>query len=325
MRPVRPLARSLYGSRLYGTATPESDTDWKSVHLPSGRGILLGRHEDTINNSDPSAKNGAGDSDEESHSLRKFLRMAAAGEMLAIELLFVEGPAITVLDPLWHEVKAMSPKVITSQCLGFVGYTQRQAAKYGIKGSRVTEAKEALALIEGLIARSGRKERIGTFEDEIRAFCEGRLHTALESRSAGFSEKPFLIVCDRKIPVTSGLETAVETISGILRAYGRRAEAASERANVDWKSTMHALRVAGQAVELLETGKITFPRPDAAFLLEVRSGGMSKDRAAEMLEQSLRDVEAASARSSLPAEPDEAAIDDLLLEAHHSQIKEFRA
>lgn len=320
MKPVRTIFKSLYGSRLYGTATPESDTDWKSVHLPSGRGVLLGMHEDTFDKNDNSFKNGASDSDDESHSLRKFLRMAAGGEMLAIELLYAPEGAIQHMDPVWEEVRALAPKIITSQCLGFVGYTQRQAAKYGVKGSRLNDAKASADFLTGLIEKSGRAERLAAHADEIAAFADGKHHVAVEVRSAGYSEKPFLVVCDRKIAYTMSLQTGLEIVEAALRSYGKRAESACENANVDWKSTMHAVRVAGQAVELLETGKITFPRPDAEHLLAIRRGAFAKDEVAQMLQTCLDDVARAEKVSPLPSAPDEAAIEDLLLRVHLDQV-----
>lgn len=320
MKPVRTIFKSLYGSRLYGTATPESDTDWKSVHLPSGRGVLLGQHEDTFDKNDNSFKNGAGDNDDESHSLRKFLRMAAGGEMLAIELLHVPDAMIEHVDPVWEDVRSLAPKIITSQCLGFVGYTQRQAAKYGIKGSRLNDAKATSDLLNALISKSSRAERLAAHADEIAAFAMGRHHVSVETRSAGFSEKPFLVVCDRKIAFTMSLQTGLDIVEAALRSYGKRAESASENANVDWKSTMHAVRVASQAVELLETGKITFPRPDAEYLLAIRRGAFTKDQAAQMLEESLDNVARAEKGSPLPTKPDEAAIDELLMKVHLEQV-----
>ncbi len=36
------IARITFGSRLYGTATDQSDTDFKTVYLPDAKSILLG-------------------------------------------------------------------------------------------------------------------------------------------------------------------------------------------------------------------------------------------------------------------------------------------
>jgi hypothetical protein len=38
------IVRIRFGSHLYGTATPASDEDWKSVHVPDARSIMYLTH-----------------------------------------------------------------------------------------------------------------------------------------------------------------------------------------------------------------------------------------------------------------------------------------
>lgn len=45
-----------------------------------------------------------------------------------------------------------------------------------------------------------------------------------------------------------------------------------EQRGFDTKFAMHAIRIVEQGIELLTTGRITFPRPNARFLLDVRNG-----------------------------------------------------
>jgi predicted nucleotidyltransferase len=40
---VRQIVRVQHGSHLYGTNTPSSDMDYKGVHIPNGRAIILQR------------------------------------------------------------------------------------------------------------------------------------------------------------------------------------------------------------------------------------------------------------------------------------------
>ena len=51
MKPVVPLVVTVHGSHLYGTSTPSSDRDYKGVHLPSGRELVLQRAENVIDDS----------------------------------------------------------------------------------------------------------------------------------------------------------------------------------------------------------------------------------------------------------------------------------
>ena len=324
MRPVTNLMRALYGSHLYGTSTPSSDTDYKSVHLPSGEGILLGRPEMTVGKSGGGkAKNSAEDIDDESFSLAKFFQMLEVGDMMAMELLFVPDDRRLSTSPLWAEViLANRHRLIHSSCTGFVADCQRQAAKYGIKGSRVREAREALAFLDALITRAGRKARLKEFDAEIRTFAaDGRRYTSIQTIVQTYGTKlPHLEVCDRKMPFTITLETARSIMDSTLNSYGERANQAERNENIDWKSVMHAIRVGEQAIELLSTGHITFPRPNAAELIRVRIGEVDFNIIRPRLESLLDEVTRLSDTSTLPVTPDLDFIRETTLALHKHQI-----
>ena len=60
-----------------------SDLDYKSVFVPSARDIVLQRVKSTIANKRPKGmgdKNHAGEIDEETHSLQRFLELACEGK-----------------------------------------------------------------------------------------------------------------------------------------------------------------------------------------------------------------------------------------------------
>lgn len=86
----------------------------------------------------------------------------------------------------------------------------------------------------------------------------------------------------------------------------------------DTKFAMHGFRLAAQGRELLLTGEIQFPRPDAAWLRAVRDGEVygptEADRCIADWEEAASKLDAALERSILPAKADMGAYDDLLIE-----------
>ena len=79
---MRTILRIQFGSHLYGTSTPASDFDFKSVFIPDARDILLGRAKGSISEKRPKAegeKNYAGEVEEEAFSLQKYLQLLAQG------------------------------------------------------------------------------------------------------------------------------------------------------------------------------------------------------------------------------------------------------
>lgn len=316
MRPVVPLVRIAHGSHLFGTSTPSSDQDFKGVHLPSGEAILLQRAEEVIDRgivARQGAKNTADAVDEQSFSLQKFFTMLAKGDTVATEILF--APPLEA-DPRWPEIQAMGRSLLSRQCKGFVGYCVRQAAKYGIKGSRMGAVRRLLDLLE---AGHG-SQRLASMADALRAF-------ALEEEHADWLNIPgpngedlwHIDCCDRKMPMTVTIGDARKVYARVWETYGERARAAMENVGIDWKAISHAVRVARQAIELLRTGYITFPRPDAAELLAIKQGLRPYAQVSALLEELVAQVHVASAMSILPDSTDIRDADAYLMGVHLGQ------
>jgi uncharacterized protein len=114
---------------------------------------------------------------------------------------------------------------------------------------------------------------------------------------------------------------------GYLRSQRERMAADSRRTNrpelierygVDVKFAYHALRLAIQGAELMEAGTITLPMPDAdrRHLLDVRTGGLTKERIIAELDEREQGLIDAIEVSALPDRPDDDAINAWLIDAH---------
>lgn len=318
---MREIVRIRFGSHLYGTATPESDLDFKAVFVPAARDILLGRVRESISvttKADGDAKNTAGDIDVESYSLQKFLHLCADGQTVAMDMLFAPTFArVGHLSDLWYSVQLNRQRLLSRQVKGFLGYCRQQANKYGIKGSRVAAARAM-------------RERIGAFHfhqkvGEIYALTpesfQGIEHVAVIQHPTrqGVTE-PMIEVCNRKIPFTVTAKEAFGIVDRLFQEYGKRALAAERSEGIDWKALSHAVRVGRQAIELLTTGHVTFPRPEAAHLVAIKRGELAYQPVAEEIEQLLVEVETAAEASDLPEKPDHQWIDDFVTNVYKSEV-----
>lgn len=310
------LVTMKFGSHLYGTSTPASDLDLKSVHLPTADAILLGRVKQVVSTStgDPLSKNTAADVDDESFTLQKFLTLAAQGQTVAVDMLFApEGAWMGDVSPIWRDAVANRHRLLTSQSASFVGYCRTQANKYGIRGSRVAAARAALSMLTD--KTWGAKLEI--LASEIDALCASQQHMqVIEIPMPDGTAVKHWEVCGRKMPFTATIKTAYEIMERVVAEYGHRALAAEQNQGVDWKALSHAVRIARQAVELLETGHVTFPRPEAEHLLAIKMGVLAYQPVADEIDRLLIDVEAAAKDSSLPTVADLAWIDETVLKAH---------
>ena len=322
MNEVRPIVRVQHGSHLYGTNTPTSDLDYKGVHIPSREAIILQRAENVVDRKvklSDTIKNAAGDTDDQSYSLQKFFGMIAVGDTVATEILFAPEPVFADAD--WAEIQSIGKTLLNRQCKGFVGYCRRQAAKYGIKGSRMAACEDIVTLLSEAIDTHGTVAKVEVVADQLAEFCgTHEFSTVTIITSQAGTDVPHLEVVDRMVPYTASLKTALDIYGKVYENYGARARAAKLNEGIDWKAVSHAVRVARQAIELLATGKITFPRPDALELLAIKQGVIPYSLVAEQLEALVEQVEMVAPASALPEKSDHKLIDATVLRYYSAAL-----
>lgn len=321
--PKRDLVRCRFGSHLYGTATETSDEDVRGVFVPDGRSLILGHTERGHRNeiaTTPEGKIVPGTLDYESWSIAYFLKLLCEGNTPAIDMIFApEWSWIGEADPAWRELVREAPsRLVTKNAAAFVGYCRAQANKYGIKGSRVATAREALALVSDKPRAAKLSEIAGEVEFFVLHHPE---HSAIVPIDQ-ISREPIKHweVCNRKLSFTASVGVAHDVLGRMVREYGQRALAAEKAVGIDWKALYHAARVGAEAVELLTTGGVVFPRPDREHLLAIKRGRLPYPEVANEIEGLLESVEALSKTSALRAVPDYAWAEEFVIARHLEQV-----
>lgn len=265
-------------------------------------------------------KNLPGEIDRDTYSLQRYLELAAEGQTVALDILFAPEWAMTeVPQPEWQEIARNRPRLLTRKSAAFLGYCRQQANKYGIKGSRVAAARNALALLADLEAKHGTTPKLREFATEVEALV-GEHSALIDIELANGNTIRHWDVCGRKMPFTTSVKTAREIMQRLVDEYGQRALQAEQQQGIDWKALSHAVRVGNQALELLRTGHVTFPLPNAAHVLEIKKGERPYQEVGAEIERLLEEVEAAAEVSPLPAEPDHAWIADFVAEIHRREV-----
>lgn len=320
------IAKIKFGSHLYGTNTPESDLDIKGVYIPCAKDILLQQTKPMISESRVKArgeKNTSEDIDFELYSLQRFLELLAQGQTVALDMLFAPNNAmLSPASPVWYEIKEkIAPKIITKEASSFVKYCHQQANKYGIKGSRVAASRQALKSLEIAEQKYGPKAKLQLAIKELQDLSsDSDFISIVETQDPSGKPEYYLDVCGKKSQFTASIETARKTVSRLVSEYGHRALAAEKNEGVDWKALSHAVRVGNEAIELLSTGKITFPRPEADFLLQIKQGKLNYPDVARHIEELLEEVEKTVKNSTLPDYPDLQIINDFIITEYRKQV-----
>lgn len=309
-----------FGSHLYGTNTPQSDEDYKSVYIPEARAILLQRVVDSVaigkKIKAEGERNLPGDTDNECYSLQRYLGLISEGQTVAVDMLFAPEPMYT--SGIWQRIQTNSDKLVTKRSAAFVGYCRTQANKYGIKGSRVASARNALERFELLVGTHGTTAKVGEFfgpDDEV--FDE---HTRTTRKGTPVGIARYFECCNRMVGFTNTVKEAASIYRRIHENYGDRARLAETNQGIDWKALSHAVRVGREAIELLDTHAITFPLPYALHILEIKQGKLPYQAVAEEIEELLVKVESAAEKSTLRENPDREFIDDLVAEIYQDAV-----
>jgi len=316
---VQKLYSSLFGSRLYGTQTPTSDLDWKHVVLPSIDDLLTAKKiENKVKktNTAKNTRNGADDVDEEFIPLQVFARHFVEGQTYALELAFsVDGNhasqqfyhEVTGTPCLWADIHEVRPfmsfvrelrtQFLTSNIKAMMGYVVNQASLYSFKGERLNVTRELKALFEEFKVHFGTTGEKSSTDDFALAFDEelsvlAKKYTKYfhkgEYDIGGNRMKPCFIILEKVLPFTNSVEHSLKVLNTVENKYGARADQASE-SNVDWKATMHALRIVDEGIQLLTEKQLKFPFEQAYVdrLLSIKRGELPLDPIKEELSAKL--------------------------------------
>lgn len=308
-----------FGSHVYGTNLPTSDTDFKGVHIPDARDILLQRAARVVSTktkTDPLARNTAEDVDFDSFSLQQYMQLLLEGQTIALDMLFTPSKWILESSDAWGEIVAQKHLWLHSGIKAFVGYCRTQAAKYGVRGFRVAAVRDVNELFDKLIEKYGHNVKLKDVWGAIQEFAlkdrEGVDIVVMPTKKDPTQVVRYLEVCNRKVEENVSLKYARDIFERVFQEYGQRAIAAEKNEGVDWKATMHAVRAAYEAEELLAHHTITFPRPEAELLLKIRQGKLPYKEVAEMIESGIERVEAAARVSTLPEKGDVAKAEEMV-------------
>ena len=294
MVPVRPKATWI--PKLSSCPMPT-----KSCSVSIGTQLIFSRRKDKH------GKNSAGDTDVEMFSFRRYLGLLLEGQTNALDMIFAPSEFYLMEpDPAWLYVLKNRDKFVHAGSSAFAGYCKTQANKYCLKGNRLATARGALELVDKMISKTDLYCRLLEHEAHINEYNEGK-EFANVVECKGPHEGTFVKhweVCNRKIPFHATLKYVHERLSAVINEYGDRAKKAEVAAGSDWKALSHAVRVCEEAKELMSTGKITFPRPEADLLLKIKTGEMPYDTVSDMIEKGLIELEALTANSTLRKHPD---------------------
>jgi len=327
------------GSHLYGNATKHSDTDVRGVFIPTEK-YFYGFLDKVEQLQD---KDGA---DDELYEIRKFLFLALNNNPNIVEFLFIPLEQCLSYTEEWERIINVRDHFISTKCRWtFSGYAHSQFKRikrhrswllnppkkqperpdYGLPVNRSLLPKEQIGAFNRLVAlyleQVGKshplREQLEEMEETV-AYIDVAQHlvdvdyNALRDVIPEVSDN-MLHTLEREKAFANALKGWNNYLQWKKNRNPARAEM-EKRFGLDTKHASHLVRLFSECKELLTTGKITFPRPDAEFLIAIRNGVYTYDQLMEFTEDYDKQLEALYLDSHLPREPNRIKINELCID-----------
>lgn len=251
----------VYGSRLYGTDTPESDADERGFVVPPFEYLAgLCRFDQRVETSPR---------DRIVWSLARFVAMLLKGDPQAYEMLFVPDDKVLSMTP--------------------AGRALRDAR--GLFACRRFHRR-----IVGYAQSEWRKVRGVTLEPVRRTQTESGVVDDI--RSVFSPDKPEMDEVIRLLFLNHERREVKAT-----RKLGEKRKSQVERFGFCVSSASHSVRLMGELEEMLRHGTLSFPRPNADWLRDVKQGRVPFDEVEAEFVRAAAAAESVAAESALPEKP----------------------
>lgn len=298
------VAETEFGSHLYGLNTSASDHDYKGIILPTKREILLGRskYHKSATTGSHNTKNTSDDVDKTYYTLSYFIDLACKGDTTAMDMLHASPSKVIINSDIWIFLQSNRTKFYTKNMKAYVGYCRKQAAKYGIKGSRLGELERAIT-------------KLNEYSDDD-VMGSVWIQPSDVINWIEYKGNKYLEICGSKFQDNLKIKHARETLEQIFSQYGERTRLAKLNQSIDWKALSHAFRVGYQTLHILQDGGFKYPLNESPYLMKLKNGELNFIDVELELTELVAKVTKLSNSSDLPDEVDREYWDDFVEQIH---------
>jgi hypothetical protein len=299
------ICEFIAGSHLYGMATEESDIDIRGVFIPS-RDYFYGL-ENVRDITDS-------ESDTEYKEIRTFVSLAMNSNPNIIEYLFVPYDLLRVNEVKWMKIAEHREHFVSQKCKHtFYGYARSQMKRirthrhwllnppkkkpersdFGLPDLKMIPGDQIGAfnkLVSMYMRQTGKFHKLADELEKMEEFHSYEdLISNLQNKDYN-AIKTLIPVSDNFLEVLAKEQSYTQALhqwkqyQKWLKVRNPARAALEAKYGYDTKHASHLFRLVYECYELIQTGKITFPRHDAAQLLEIRNGSLTYEEIEDRFE-----------------------------------------
>jgi hypothetical protein len=315
------IFETIFGSRMYGLATPTSDTDYKGIFLPTPEQCFIGKIPASIKDSTVGENDSCGkdDVEREYYSLHHFLKLSYQAQTVSLDMLFGPAQCRTYQSKIMNFIFENRDKFISKNLTSLMGYAKGQALKYSNKG-------DTLAGLEYL------SSRLINFDENIKlAGFSDILNRAVSKYPNIYSIKAFeetrrnrivFYVGDTEFDLEMQLFNLLDSLGSKINRYGERAKKAKIAGGADYKALSHALRCIYVAQDIAKKGTFSYPLDQSDFIYTVKTGNIDYDEVINIIDKEYDLAKNLIANSSLPDNAEKDIFVDYLISVYRDWCKE---
>jgi predicted nucleotidyltransferase len=334
------LLECISGSKAYGLATAQSDTDLKGVFALSKRGYYGLETTEQVSNST---------NDEVYYELKRFVDLLLKNNPNILELLNTPPDCILFKHPLLNLLK---PELFLSKLCQetFAGYAKAQIKKAKGLNKKIVNPMEkqrksildfcyviqqqgSISLQSWLTQQQFSQEHCGLVNiahmKEIYALFHNSqlLEESLRGIASSLEANDILLSSVPKdihpLAIMSFNQDGYSRYCKDYKDYwdwvenrneARYANTLEHGKNYDAKNMMHTFRLLAMAEEIAKEGALNVRRADREFLLSIRAGNYDYDELVQLAHQKISLIDELFKKSSLPNLPDFTQAEEVLIE-----------
>jgi predicted nucleotidyltransferase len=313
------IYETIFGSKMYGTATENSDTDIKGIFLPTKKECYLNKITNsfkisTVGENDTCSKD---DIEKEYYSLQYFLQLAYNGQTVAMDILY--GPEASALfkSPLVSFIFKNKDNFVTKKLTALIGYAKGQAIKYSNKGNilnafiYLNDKLTNYIAINNIHTKSNIKNLYNELSDVIKLYPN-----IFSFRNK--MNKDFFCMNSKEFQLDMQIENLMDSLNASIGRYGNRTKTAASADGSDFKALSHALRCMYCAKELYTKKIFTYPLPQNDYIFSVKKGEIPYDDIIISIDNLYNEVIELANNSIYPNEVDTTIFEKYIMDLYNN-------
>jgi hypothetical protein len=225
------------------------------------------------------------------YSLERFLSLTIKGDPACSEMFFCNEKNIINCSEIGRKILDLKDYIIINAMFNrIIGYS-------------VGEWRKAMA---------------------IKVVPEKRKLSETEMLGELWNAFPDMHKSQKDLIISTLYENREKKVVSSVAGLGKKRKEEVEKYGFCRKSAAHAIRLVEQLIEVMETGNITFPRPNKDFLLDIRNGKFSKEELDKIYNDLVSRAEQIKENSALPYKPNVKIVWNKYIEivANHINVDE---